>query len=200
MRPKSLTLTIAVLLAGSGVLPARMTAQNPQEPSIAEAARINREQKKGVPKTAPVITDDTFGPPPSSKPPAASPPAAAPQATQAPDNLAQNMASADSRASTASTKPELSKEDADRLKAEIATIMQELKDKQSEVELLQRLLNLDREAFNSKPDSSRRAEGKSKLDAEQDELQQKSEEFEKLKAKLQGVAPELTSTQAPPKS
>jgi hypothetical protein len=199
MRLKSFTLTIAVLFAGSGFLAFRSAAQSPQEPSIAEAARLNREQKKTATKTAPVITNDTFNPPTASKPSAAPPAAGTPQSSQTAENLAQSMASADSKASGSSPKPELSKEDADKLKAEIEAIKQELKDKRGEVELLQRLLNLDREAFYSKPDTSRDADGKAKLDAEQNELQQKSEEFEKLKAKLQSVAPELTSAQAPPK-
>ena len=196
MRLKSSILTIAVALAGSNFLAVRSVAQNPQEPSIAEAARINREQKKSVPKTAPVITNDTFGSSESSKPAAPAPATAT--AGQPGENLAQSLTT-DAKNSSASAQPELSKEDADKLKAEIATIKQELKDKQGEVELLQRLLNLDREAYYSKPDSSREADGKAKLDAEQDELTQKSQEFEKLKAKLQSIAPELTSAQAPPK-
>jgi hypothetical protein len=198
MRLKSTILTIAVLLAGCNFLALRLVAQNPQEPSIAEAARINREQKKSAPKTAPVITNDTFGTSASSKPAAPAPAAAPALATQPGENLAQSLAT-DAKNSGTSAQPELSKEDADKLKAEIAAIKQELKDKQGEVELLQRLLNLDREAYYSKPDSSREADGKAKLDAEQDELTQKSQEFEKLKAKLQSIAPELTSTQAPPK-
>ena len=198
MRLKPSTLTIAVLLAGSSFLAARLAAQAPQEPSIAEAARINREQKKSAPKTAPVITNDTFGTSASSKAAAAAPTAGVARTTQPAENLSQNLAT-EAKDSGTSAQPELSKEDADKLKAEIAAIKQELKDKQGEVELLQRLLNLDREAYYSKPDSSREADGKTKLDAEQDELTQKSQEFEKLKAKLQSIAPELTSAQTPPK-
>lgn len=200
MRPKSLTLSIAVLYAATGLLATRLAAQNPPEPSIADAARRYREQKKSSPKTAPVITDDTFSRSTSSKPPSTPPAGGTPQATQTQGNATQPTAAVmDTSSSTAPASPELSKDDAEKLKSEIAAIKQELKDKQGEVELLQRLLNLDRDAFLSKPDSSRDASGKAKLDAEQDELKQKSEEFEKLKAKLQTIAPELVSTPAPAK-
>ena len=200
MRHKSFTLTIAVLFAGSGLLSTRSAAQNPQEPSIADAARVNREQKKAAPKAGTVITNDTLNPSASSNAPAASPGAATPSANQAPGTSAQTGASADSKAAASAAEPQLSKEDADKLKAEIAALKQELKDKQAEVELSQRLLNLDREALYSKPDSSRDAVGKAKLDAEQNDLTQKTQEFEKLKAKLQSIAPESASAQAPPKS
>lgn len=197
MRHKSLTFAIGFLCATSGLWATRLAAQNPQEPSIADAARINRQQKKSAAKPGTVITNDTLNPLPASNAPAspAAPtaPAATAPATPSTDTAAQATASA------ASTQPQLSQEDSEKLKAEIAVLKQELKDKQGEVDLLQRLLNLDREAFYSKPDTSRDTDGKAKLDAEQDQLKQKSEEFEKLKSKLQNLAPELTSTQAPSK-
>lgn len=197
MRLKSFILAISVLFATSGILATRLAAQNPQEPSIADAARINRQQKKAAAKPGTVITNDTLNPLPASNAPASTAAPTAP-ATTAPATPSTYTA-AQSAASTASTQPQLSQEDSEKLKAEIAALKQELKDKQGEVDLLQRLLNLDREAFYSKPDTSRDTDGKAKLDAEQNELKQKSEEFEKLKSKLQSFAPELTSTQAPPK-
>jgi hypothetical protein len=198
MRLKSFAPTIAVLLTCSNCLVIDLMAQTPQQPSIADAARQNREQKKSAPKSGNVITNDTLSP--TSSTVAATTATAAPQVGANPANAAQAPAAAESAAPKTSAQPELSKEDAAKLKSEIATIQQELKDKQSAVELLQRLLNLDREALLSKPDSSRDTDGKAKLDAEQDELQQKSAEFEKLKAKLQSMAPELVPAEAPPKS
>jgi hypothetical protein len=200
MRLKLIVPAVAVLLASSICTAVRLAAQNPPEPSIADAARQNRAQKKSTPKTGTVITNDTLSPTPASSAPASRTATAAPQATAGPDQSAQPAAPAGTAASKPAAQPELSKEDAERLKAEIALIKQEFKDKQNEVDLLQRLLNLDREALNSKPDPSRDVEGKAKIDAEQDDLNQKSAEFEKLKAKLQSIAPELTTTAAPPKS
>ncbi len=200
MQLKSITATIAVLIATcSGVGPV-WSAQTPQEPSIADAARLNREQKKSTPKSSTVITNDTLSPSPTPSTTAATPATGAPPAAAASSNSGQTPAPAESVASKPVAQPELSKEDAEKLKAEIATIKQELKDKQSEVDLLQRLLNLDREALLSKPDPAQDTNSKAKIDTEQQELNQKTEEFEKLKAKLLSIAPELTSTQAPPKS
>jgi hypothetical protein len=199
MQLKSVTAIIAVLIAASSCVVPVLAAQAPQEPSIADAARLNREQKKSAAKSGTVITNDTLSPSPTSTP-AATPPAGAPATAATSSSAAQTSTPAESPASNPATQPGLSKEDSENLKAEIATIKQELKDKQSEVDLLQRLLNLDREALLSKPDSSRDSESKAKIDTEQQELTQKTEEFEKLKAKLQSIAPELTSTQAPPKS
>ncbi len=200
MRLKSFSRTIAVLIATSSCVVIDLAAQTPQEPSIADAARQNRQQKKTSAKSGPVITNDTLSPSPTPSTPAATTSTAAPQAAPAINNSAQASTPAESAASQAPKQSELSKEDAEKLKAEIATIKQELKDKQNEVDLLQRLLNLDREALLSKPDPSRDVEGKAKIDAEQDDLDQKAAEFEKLKAKLQSLAPELTSSQTPPKS
>ncbi len=202
MRLKLFVSTVAVLFAGITYLGAHVAAQTPQEPSIADAARLNREQKKSAPKPGTVITNDTLAPSPSSATPAVPPaaPTGNPQPAVTPDSVTQAATPTSSHASEASPQPEPSKEDTERLKAEITAIKQELKDKQNEVDLLQRLLNLDREALLSKPDPSHDVQGKAKIDAEQDDLNQKMAEFEKLKAKLQGIAPELTTTQTPPKS
>ncbi len=200
MRFKSTTLTTAILLAACSYTVARLAAQSPQEPSIADAARQNRQQKKAAPQSGTVITNDTLNPSAAGNPKTATSPSPAPPVAASSEPSSEAPTPAGASASTPAAKSELSREDANKLKAEIATIKQELKDKQSEVELLQRLLNLDREALLSKPDSSRDADGKAKLDAEQQDLDQKIEQFEKLKAKLQSVAPELTAAGAPPKS
>jgi hypothetical protein len=58
---------------------------------------------------------------------------------------------------------------------------------QGEVDLVQRSLSLDQDAFYSKPDFSNDKDGKAKLDAEQADLKQKQDDLAQLKAKLAGL-------------
>ncbi|HEY2117970.1 MAG TPA: hypothetical protein VGH37_02190 [Candidatus Acidoferrum sp.] len=188
MKPTISARTLALVIAGFFLISFRIAAQTTQEPSIADAARMNRGQKKASTQPAKVITNDSFNPTSSSSEPSR---ASTPQPVQAP------VASSD--ASTASAQPALSPEDAEKLKSEIAGLKQQLKEQQGEVELLKHLLQLDKESYYSKTDYARDTEGKAKLDSEQDELKQKEEEFAKLKAKLEGIAPQEAANSAPPK-
>jgi hypothetical protein len=198
MRITSFTRTIVGLFASSCFLAFPSVAQTPQEPSIADAARRNREQRKAAPKPATVITNDTFSPSSPTNSPATSATATSPEAASSPD--VTPAASSDAKPTPASTQTANSKKDEEKLKAEIAALKQEVKDKQTEVDLAQRLLNLDREAFLTNPDNARDTAGKAKLDAQQNDLDQKTGELEKLKAKLQSIAPGQATEQAPPKS
>lgn len=190
MRLKSFAPAIAVLLASSSFLATRLAAQNPPDPSIAEAARLNRERKKTTTaKPGAVITDDTLHPSTSAASSAAS-------SATTPTSAANTSAPA---AAGAPDQPEVSKEDADKRKAQIAAVKQEMKDKQSEVELAQRLLSLDQDALLSKTDYSHDTAGKAKIDSERADLKQKQDDLEKLKAKLQSLGPEPASAPAPPK-
>ena len=182
-----------MLFAGSCFLASQLAGQNPDTPSLAEAARLNREQKKVAAKPGTVITNDTLNPAPASASPQATVPA-----NQTP-NAAKDTSQTDTAGSHATANSELSAQDTEKLKEEIAGLKQQLKDKQGELELLQRLLNLDRDAILSKPDSSHDAAGKAKLDSEQQELTLKEEEFAKLKAKLESIAPQDRADQTSPK-
>jgi len=192
MRQKSLVRSLAMLIAGSSFLAIHVVAQNPDSPSIADAARVNREQKKVPAKPETVITNDTLNPAPAAGAPTVSSQTRGSAAAQASGNQT------DSGSSNASTKSQLSPEDTARLKEEVAAIKVQLKDKQGEVELLKRLLSLDRDAVLSKPDSARDSAGKAKLESEQEELTLKEEEFAKLKAQLETIAPQGTADPTPP--
>jgi hypothetical protein len=195
MRRESYLRTVAMLLAGSTVLVIGLAAQTPDAPSIAEAARRSREQKKDTPKTTAVITNETLTPAAAS-----SSPVTAPQPGQAGDS-ANGIAPTDATAAGAPPKQELSPEASQKLKDEIATVKEQMKDKQVEVAVLQRLLKLDRDAELSKPDSTHDTAGQVKLATEQNELKEKQEEFDKLKSKLESLAPQEESTaSAPPQS
>jgi hypothetical protein len=178
MRNKPFLGAIAMFILGSCFFAANLAAQTPDVPSIADAARQNRAQKNAAPKTAKVITNDTLSPatPQSTATTPASATAAAPSPT-APDSSA-------APANPTPASPEATSADSEKLKAELAAIKQQFKDKQSEVDLLQRLLKLDQDAVQSKPDSTRDLDGKAKLEAELNELKSKQGELEELKAKL----------------
>jgi hypothetical protein len=183
-----------ILVATAAFFPAlQVSAQDQQQPSVAEAARLNREQKKPAAKPAKVFTDDTLSKPsaaPSPNQPEGQP---APQ-TVSPAEPAAPAAETDSAASPA--KPAA---DSEQVKAEIAALKQQVAEMKTQVELLQRLLALDQDALYSKPDYQRDKDGKAKLDAEQADLQAKQEELAQLKAKLAALAPPADTAKPEPK-
>lgn len=196
MRPTISARTLALVIAGFFLISFQIAAQTTEEPSIADAARMNRGQKKASTQPGKVITNDSLNPTSSSPAPSG---ASTPQPAQAPVASDAFNPAANSGTSAASVQPALLPEDAEKLKSEIAGLRQQLKEQQGEVELLKHLLQLDKESYYSKTDYARDTEGKAKLDSEQDELKQKEEEFAKLKAKLESVAPEEVRNPAPPK-
>ncbi len=183
MRPLSFAPRFAPVIAGFFLISLPLVGQTTQEPSIAEAARSNREQKKTSVQSGKVITNDSISPATSTS---------TPSGPSAPSTQAEAPARDSAPAQTASRQPELSPAEAQKLKAEIASLKQQLKEEQSDVELMKRLVDLDKEAYYSETDFARDAQGKAKLDSEQDELKQKEEAFAKLKAKLESIAPQET--------
>ncbi len=197
MRHKSFMHPLGMLIAGSSFMAVSLIAQTPDAPSIADAARQNREQKKAAPKPAAVITNDTLSP--ASTQPVKSTPAspAAPAATAtAPDSSASPS---DASSNAASPSSESNAADSDKLKAELTALKQQFKDKQNEVDLLQRLLKLDQDAVQSKPDADRDADGKAKLEAELNDLKLKQGELDELKSKLMTMTSEDPTKPEEPK-
>ncbi len=192
MRPIQFVRTVPPLVAGFFLLSMTLVAQTPQQPSIADAARANREQKKTPAQPAKVITNDSLGPT-SSASAGLNAPAAQPVQNAASDP----SASATDGKSEAAQQSELAPADEQKLKAQVASLKQQLKDEQSEVELQKRLVELDKDAYFSETDFAHDTQGKARLDAEQDSLKQKEEAFEALKAKLLGLAPQEALAPAP---
>ena len=198
MRQTNIVRTLALILplACSFALP--LAAQDSQDTSVAEAARRAREQKKASAKPAPVITNDTLTPAPSSAPAttsAAPAPGAASGTPAGQQPSAATSASGDTSAQSAPSTPE----DVEQKKKEVEDLKQQLAALQGDVDFVQRSLALDQDAFYSKPDFSHDRDGKAKLDAEQTDLKQKQDTLAQLKAKLAdlGVVEE-PKTPAPP--
>ena len=184
--------TIASVLTGFLLLSVTLVAQTTQDPSIADAARANRQQKKTVPQSSKVITNDSLGPSSTTSSGSNTMAQSAPSASS---ERAPSSPDAKSAATTESS--ELSPADEEKLKAQVASLKQQLKDEQGELELQKHLVDLDKDAYFSQTDFAHDTQGKAKLDAEQDDLKKKEEAFEALKAKLLSVAPQEALAPAP---
>jgi hypothetical protein len=205
MRPRVKALTLLLAFPLLTLLSIPLTAQDSTDTSVADAARRAREQKKSVPKPAPVITNDNIpaapkpdssapaGTPPATSPDAAPQPAPATAATPAPsapttDSSAQTgdtaAAASAPGANDAATKPADAKPN-----PEVVALKQQLADEQKQVDLLLRLYALDQDAYLTNPDHAKDLDGKAKLDAQQEEIHAKVTEVARLKAKLDALAP-----------
>jgi uncharacterized coiled-coil protein SlyX len=160
--------------------------QSDQQPSVAEAARKAREQKKTQAKPSTVITNDTLQP---------ATPATVQQATAITDSKPGTDATATSGATAdagnaAQPAKEPSEAELAKKKARIEALKQEVAEKAKEVDLQQRELALANESYYSRPDFSKDPDGKAKLDAMQSDLTQMKDALAQLKAKLKELAPD----------
>jgi hypothetical protein len=197
----SLRLAIAAILAAA-VLPLTALAhsQDSPAPSVAEAARRAREQKKAAAKQpAPVITDDTLkpaAPAPSPEAAPAAPPAPAAQpaadSSGAPDaSAAPAPAGQPASAANAGDTDQKAKDS-----AELATLKQQVADAQKGLALLERELALQQDTYFSNPDHSHDLAGKAKLDAMLEQITDKQQAVDALKTQLAALQA-LSGTTAP---
>ena len=183
-------LALPVVLAATFFL-AVTAAQSQDNQSVVEAARRAREQKKTPAKPAKVITDETLD---VKKGDVQSAVAEVPRMPGSPEPQAQpaNAAAAGSTASSGTDKAALEKEMAD-LKAKI-------KETLSDIDLLQRELALDQDTYLSNPDYVHDTAGKAKLDDMKQQVSNKRQALENLKAHLAELQSKLgSSVIAPPK-
>jgi len=184
----------AILLTACLVGMPSARAQGEQEPSVAEAARKAREQKKAPAKPSTVITNDTLKP---------ATPATVQQATAVTESIPGTDTTATTGATVDAAKAAQpakgpSEEEIAKKKAEIAALKQEIADKAKEADVQQRALALANESYYSRPDFSKDPDGKAKLDAMQSDLAQQKDELAKLKAKLLELAPDADQKPAAP--
>ncbi len=157
-------------------------SQDQPAESVADAARHAREQRKASTKSTKVITDEDIeskkvkpgaeglnvGAPAKLDTQAPSPGAvaAAEAADQAPDSAAKEPAK------KAGEDPAIAE-----MKEQVARVAKDL-------DLLQRELALDQDEYYSKPGYSSDKDGKTKLDGEQRQVNDKKQELEGLKTRL----------------
>ena len=188
--PLRLGLPVVLSLA---LLPAAVFAQSEDAPSVAEAARRAREQKKTQAKPAKVITEDDVKPVARSS--SATPaPSEAATASGAP---AQPTSSTASTASSSAPAPD-AKDQKDS--KEVTELKAQIKQVQGDLDLLQREQSLEQDKYYSNTDYLHDAAGKAKLEALKQQVSDKQQELEHLKTRLAALPPtESGPTSTPPK-
>jgi type IV secretory pathway TrbL component len=171
MRHTFMVRALFFLFLGTTFWSCTATAQSTGDSSVADAARRAREKKKAAGKPTAVITNDTL-------PAAPSDPATSVPKTDQSNSVAPSAPNPPPAAEIETP------EDATKKKAAIEALKQEIAEKQKVLDIEQRELALDSDAYYSKPDFQQDKDGKAKLDALQVDLQQKQDEIAKLKAKL----------------
>ncbi len=193
---RHITLRLALPVAlSAALLPAAAFAQSQDTQSVAEAARRARAQKKSSEKPSKVITDETLD---VKKGDVQSAVAEQLRMPGSPETPAQPAAGA------ANASPQGSKNASEDDKARAAlkervVLKEKIKDAQSDLDLLQREYQLDQDSLYSSPDYAKNTSGKEKLDAMKQQISDKQQELEQLKAKLVAL-PAPQEGAAPPKS
>jgi hypothetical protein len=172
------------LTAGSG--PVWAQSQDDSAPSVAEAARRAREQKKTAAKPVRTVTNEDLP---------AAPESGATRATTPKNSGPSGDSSAkpgDSAAPTNNSTQEpaapVSDENAKQKEAENAAALErtkrELAQAQHELDVMQRKAALDSDAYYSKPDFANDKEGKANLDAEAQQINDKKQAVDALQARV----------------
>ncbi|PYU41397.1 MAG: hypothetical protein DMG54_18430 [Acidobacteria bacterium] len=188
--PLRLGLPVVLSLA---LLPAAVFAQSEDAPSVAEAARRAREQKKTQAKPAKVITEDDVKP--VARPNSATP--APPEAATASAAPAPPASSTASTASSSSPAPD-AKDQKDS--KEVTELKAQIKQVQGDLDLLQREQSLEQDKYYSNTDYLHDTAGKAKLEALKQQVSDKQQELEHLKTRLAALQPtESGSTSTPSK-
>lgn len=173
-------LATASLLLTAWCGTARAQSQGDSTPSVAEAARKARELKKENAKPARTITNDDLPKGPAgdvangavSSTPAtdeAGTPAANEGGERKPAAAADNEQAKQKKAENAAA--------LERAKKQLATAL-------SELDIMQRKLALDSDSYYSKTDYASDKDGKANLDGETQQINEKKQAVEELKAKV----------------
>lgn len=197
-------LAISAILAAA-ILPAQVFAQSQDSQSVAEAARRARAQKKNTEKPPKVITDDTLV---VKKDDVQSATAEQPKIAGSPETptqpaagaaTAQGAASGEASANPQGSKNVSEEEKSRGLLKQRVALKEKIKDAQSDLDLLQREYQLDQDSYLSNPDHANDTTGKEKLDAMKQQIANKQQELERLKADLAALPPSQESPANTPK-
>ena len=186
----SLRLALSAILAAV-FLPAMVYAQSQDSQSVAEAARRSREQKKAQAKPARVITEDDVKP--------AIPADTAPSPAGVTNAPAATAPAAPTPAGS-STTPDSKDEKAPKESKEVTALKEQIKQVQNDLDLLQREQSLEQDSYFANPDYVHNTAGKAKLDALKQQVSDKQQELDGLKARLAELqASQASSTTTPRK-
>lgn len=175
-------------------------------PSVAEAARRARQQKKAPAKPVKVITDETLDVRKGDVQSAAaeqdripgSPEAQAQTGGSAANPAGATAPGANTAADSAAAPHSKAKDE--KAEKELAAVKAMIKEMQSDIDLVQREQSLDQDTYLSNPDYAHDTAGKAKLDSLKQEATDKQQELERLKSRLaELLAKQDTSPTTPPK-
>ena len=190
-RRTTLRIVLPVALSAT-LLPAVAFAQSQDTQSVAEAARRARAQKKNSEKPTKVITDENLNVKKGDVQSAAAEQLRIPGSPETPAQPAGGAANAPAQSSKTSSE--------DDARKERAALKEKMKETLSDLDLLQREYLLDQDSFYSSPDYAKNTAGKQKLDALKQQITDKHQELEQLKAKLAALpATQENSPSEPPK-
>src|SRR5271156_1535167 len=193
--PNRLFLAILSLQVFS-LVAAQAQSQNSTAPSVADAAKQAREQKKNAASAAKIITDDDIDAK-NVKPGAEGlTVSAAPELdTQGPSAAAvAAQEAADQRKDLSPTDDPLKKGDS----AKVAKLKEELAQAEEDLKLNQRENQLEQDTVYSKPDYQHDAAGKAMLEQLQRQISDKQALVEQLKARLSALEESLSRQAAEP--
>ena len=189
---KSHVVRWCVVLAAVCVLPPFVAAArhqdspSQQDSSVADAARRARERKQKAPKATKVITDEDLpaknasGPDTLNTGVQSTPGSESTNLGEAGKSDAAAQGPEDGQAAGKEAGKGQGEED-----PEVARLKEQAAQAEKELDLLNRELALDKEAYYSKADYSSDTAGKDKLDSEQRQISDKQQEVSALKARLQ---------------
>jgi len=154
-------------------------SQDDSAPSVAEAARRAREQKKAAAKPVRTLSNDDLPAAPVSGAKAAE---AQVNRAKAEDNA---LATSDAnQAPAAPVNDERTKEKNAENAAALERAKKELAQAEHELDVTQRKAALDSDAYYSKPDFANDKDGKANLDAEAQQISDKKQAIESIKAHI----------------
>ena len=173
-----ITLRVALpAVLAAALLPAAAFAQSQDTQSVAEAARRARAQKKSE-KPPKVITDETLD---VKKGDVQSATAEQLRIPGTPETQAQ---STPANAPSSAVQSEKKASEDEKLAKELAALKEQIKQAQGDLELLQREQSLEQDNHYSKTDYAHDTAGKAKLDSLKQQISEKQQELERLKARL----------------
>ncbi len=197
LRYITLRLTLPAVLSVT-LLPAAAFAQSQDSQSVAEAARKARAQKKNTEKAPKVITDETLD---VKKGDVQNATAEQPRMPGSPEAPAQPAAAAapGTPATPAATAASSQAKDQKESK-EVADLKVKIKRAQDDLDLLQREQSLENERYYSQTDYAQDTAGKAKLDDLKQQVTDKQQELDRLKARLAELQPAQSgAANTPPK-
>lgn len=201
---KSHVVRWCVVLAAVCVLPLfavarRQDSPSQQDSSVADAARRARERKQKAPKAGKVITDEDLPTKNASGPDTLN---TGVQSTPGSESTNLGEAGKSDAAAQGAVDGQAAGKEAGKGQAEedpeVARLKEQVAQEEKDLDLLKREFALDKEAYYSKADYASDTAGKDKLDSEQQQISDKQQDVQALKARLQELLSRKPKTaQAP---